>query len=50
MLLTVFAKRAAAGKGAAAGAPAPGSAAGSAPAESGGLADLLGQILGGGKK
>ncbi|WP_328621433.1 DUF937 domain-containing protein [Streptomyces sp. NBC_00354] len=50
VLLTVFAKRAAAGKGAAAGAPAPGSAAGSAPAESGGLADLLGQILGGGKK
>nr|WSW45748.1 DUF937 domain-containing protein [Streptomyces sp. NBC_01001] len=50
VLLTVFAKRAAAGKGAAAGTPAPGSAAGSAPAESGGLAGLLGQILGGGKK
>ncbi|MFI6004660.1 hypothetical protein ACIA98_30355 [Streptomyces sp. NPDC051366] len=45
MLLTVFAKRAAAGKSAAAGAPAPGSA----PAESGGLGDLLGQILGGKK-
>ncbi|MER5729395.1 DUF937 domain-containing protein [Streptomyces sp. NPDC002138] len=41
VLLAVFAKRAAgAGAGAGAGAPAPG----------GGLGDLLGQILGGGKK
>ncbi|MFF3858413.1 DUF937 domain-containing protein [Streptomyces sp. NPDC002209] len=49
VLLTVFAKRAAAGKGAA-GAPAPGAAPGAAPAEGGGFGDLLGQILGGGRK
>ncbi|MFD8978830.1 DUF937 domain-containing protein [Streptomyces sp. NPDC059564] len=52
VLLAVFAKRAAAGKAGAGaanagGAPAPGAA----PAEGGGgLGDLLGQILGGGKK
>lgn len=50
VVLAVFAKRAAAGKAGAgtptaSGAPAPGAA----PAE-GGLGDLLGQILGGGKK
>lgn len=48
VLLAVFAKRAAANKGAA---PAPGAPApGAAPAEGGGLGDLLGQILGGGRK
>ncbi|MEU9373083.1 DUF937 domain-containing protein [Streptomyces sp. NPDC048255] len=53
VLLAVFAKRAAAGKGAgapAAGAPAPGAAAPGAAPAGGGLGDLLGQILGGGKK
>ncbi|MCX5198297.1 DUF937 domain-containing protein [Streptomyces sp. NBC_00249] len=46
VLLAVFAKRAAARKGAPTpgGAPAPGAA----PAEGGGLGDLLGQLLGGG--
>ncbi|MEU9160215.1 DUF937 domain-containing protein [Streptomyces sp. NPDC048424] len=51
VLLAVFAKRAAAGK--ATGTPAPGtSSPGAAPAtpDGGGLGDLLGQILGGGKK
>lgn len=50
VLLAVFAKRAASGKTggtpAAGGAPAPGAA----PSAGGGLGDLLGQILGGGKK
>ncbi|WP_329385367.1 DUF937 domain-containing protein [Streptomyces sp. NBC_01351] len=46
VLLAVFAKRAASGKS---GAGAP-KAAGAPPAEAGGLGDLLGQILGGGKK
>ncbi|WP_412077945.1 DUF937 domain-containing protein [Streptomyces xanthophaeus] len=53
VLLAVFAKRAAAGKGAgapAAGAPAPGAPAPGAAPAGGGLGDLLGQILGGGKK
>ncbi|MFD3676540.1 DUF937 domain-containing protein [Streptomyces sp. NPDC058613] len=50
VLLAVFAKRAASGK--AAGAPASGGAPapGAAPAPGGGLGDLLGQILGGGRK
>ncbi|MGR4878962.1 hypothetical protein ACIPUC_05945 [Streptomyces sp. LARHCF249] len=56
VLLAVFAKRAAAGRGAGAGAGTPAAAgtpaSGAAPAEGGGfdLGDLLGQILGGGKK
>ncbi|MFJ9340821.1 DUF937 domain-containing protein [Streptomyces sp. NPDC101733] len=52
VILAVFAKRAAAGKD---GAPSAGGAPGAAPAggagqAGGGLGDLLGQILGGGKK
>ncbi|MFD9003215.1 DUF937 domain-containing protein [Streptomyces sp. NPDC059582] len=43
VLMAVFAKRAAGGKGTAAGA-------GGAPSAGGGLGDLLGQILGGGKR
>ncbi|WP_037635554.1 DUF937 domain-containing protein [Streptomyces katrae] len=50
VLLTVFAKRAAVGEGAAAGTPAPGAAPGAAPAEGGGLGDLPGRILGGGRQ
>ncbi|WP_411105589.1 DUF937 domain-containing protein [Streptomyces sp. cmx-4-9] len=54
VILAVFAKRAAAGKGGA-GAPAPGAPASGTPAPGaapagGGLGDLLGQILGGGRK
>ncbi|WP_424213707.1 DUF937 domain-containing protein [Streptomyces sp. BI20] len=50
VILAVFAKRAAAGKGGVPGAgPVPGGAA-STPGAGGGLADLLGKILGGGKK
>ncbi|MFD3697069.1 DUF937 domain-containing protein [Streptomyces sp. NPDC058646] len=49
VLLAVFARRAAAGKGA--GAPAAGGPAAGGPARAGGgLGDLLGQILGGGRK
>ncbi|MEU9006243.1 DUF937 domain-containing protein [Streptomyces sp. NPDC048551] len=51
VVLAVFAKRAAAGKAGAGAATAGGaSAPGAAPAGAGGLGDLLGQILGGGKK
>ncbi|MEU3722558.1 DUF937 domain-containing protein [Streptomyces sp. NPDC031705] len=46
VVMAVFAKRAAAGKGPAA--PAPGT--GASGPQGGGLGDLLGQILGGGKK
>ncbi|MDJ0379739.1 DUF937 domain-containing protein [Streptomyces sp. G-G2] len=51
VLLAVFAKRAAAGKGGAGAPQAPGTPApGAAPSPGGGLGDLLGQILGGGKR
>lgn len=48
VLMAVFAKRAAAGKGK--GAPTAGAAPGSSPAAGDGLGDLLGSILGGGRK